>query len=155
MILMRQIEKNHYESILTSLDKCFPELFDKFWEWNESKMWAKNLSIFDKEFIIWLKHLTPSTDTQTKYNYTPRNEKDNFFGIFEQCVLKITRNEWVQKFFFRSEFALNCIGFCVCHKRENLEHQNLMLMTKRTKLEALTRSYCNNWEYRNKSQNPS
>ena len=101
MITMRRIEHNHYKSILTQFDKYIPDLFGLFWEWNESKLFAKNVSIFNNEFKIWLKHLVltctspiDSKDKQTKYNYVPRNEKDHFCGVFEQCVSKIITNEW-------------------------------------------------------------
>lgn len=50
---------SHHESILKHFDdECnFPSIFQKFWKWQESRIWKDNWNVFDQNFKVWLKHL--------------------------------------------------------------------------------------------------
>ena len=87
--LLLKMEKSHNQSVLEALDMIFPKYFDCFWEWQESLIWTKDLSIFDENFKAWLRHVNP-TEKMNTHGYVPRSHSDNFHGPLAECSQQIS-----------------------------------------------------------------
>ena len=94
---LQQHQIRFYESILKPFDDYFPKIFEKFWQWQQPRIWFGNLSIFDQNFQVWLKHLVICEKTKMKMgsNFTPRSENESWEGQFSQCLSKLKLSKWV------------------------------------------------------------